>query len=138
MESETKVYSQFHPISEVGEISDVLNSVFENSGIKTLEQAVGFLCTAAIDVEGKEDFLMSARGAIGEEAFQKYSTPVEHPPLGCDEPEPHVKTVIESPLPDDSACADKKNDAGGLCPSERSDSPSEDERAGGCEAGVKR
>ena len=138
MESETKVHSQFHPISEAGEIAGVLKSVFENSGIKTLEQAVGFLCTAAIDVEGKEDFLASARVAIGEEAFQKYSTPVEHPPLGCDEPESHVKTVVETPLPDDVVCADKNNDTAGLCPSEISDSPSEDERAGGSEAGVER
>lgn len=93
MENEVRARSQLHPVSEAGCISGALNSVFEDSGITTLEQAVGFLCAAAIDVEGKEAFLASARVAMGEEAFQKYSTPAEHPPLGCDAPEPHVKTV---------------------------------------------
>ena len=138
MENEAKVYSRLHPISEVGGISGVLNSVFADSGISTIEQAVGFLCSAAIDVEGKEDFLAGAKVVLGEEAFQKYSTPVGHPPLGCDAPESHVEPVVESPLPDHEACADKNNDTCELCPSETSGSSSEDESAGEYKAGDKK
>jgi len=88
-----------HPIEEVDVASEELKAIFNDSGIDSVEQAVAFLCAAGIEEEGKDEFLASAKDVLGEEAFLKYSTPVEQPPLGCKMPTPAMEVVAVDPLP---------------------------------------
>ena len=107
MENEKRFYPEFHSLSEIQEIPEGLKSVFEDAGIGTIEQAVSFLSSLDVDIEGRENFLVNANDIMEKTAFQKYSTPVESHPLGCDEPESRVKIAVESNLLHDEPVAEK-------------------------------
>lgn len=100
MDIEEKKANGYHLLSDFGAISEPLKSVFGDSWIETVEQAVGFLCATGIDVEGREDFLARAKDTLGEDVYLKYSTPVEERPLGCKKPTPAVEFVTGDQSPE--------------------------------------
>ena len=106
-EEEVEVVETFHSLADVGEIPGELGQVFEGSWVKTVEQAVGFLCASGIEVEGRDAFLVRAREVLGEEAYAKYSTPLKQPPLGCDERKAEVEDVTVKAEGDDVAAVEK-------------------------------
>ena len=70
-EEEVEVVEQFHSLADAGDIPGELGQVFEGSWVKTVEQAVGFLCASGIEVEGRDAFLARAREVLGEEALDE-------------------------------------------------------------------
>lgn len=106
-EEEIEVVEKFHSLADVGEIPRELGQVFEDSWIKTVEQAVGFLCASGIEVEGRDVFLAHAREVLGEEAYAKYSTPLKQPPLGCDAREAEEEIVTAKKESDDDVAVEK-------------------------------
>ena len=106
-EEEIEVVEKFHSLADVGEIPGELGQVFESSWVKTVEQAVGFLCASGIEAEGREAFLAHAREVLGEEAYAKYSTPLKPPPLGCDARKAEVENVTVKTEGDDGATVEK-------------------------------
>ena len=87
----------YHPLG-LAKISDELSAYLKNQWIQNIEQAVAYLASCSLEIEGKKAFLEQARIILGEEAFIKYSTPTERHPLGCKEApakEPSLKCQDE-------------------------------------------
>jgi len=93
-ENTQEKFIQLHPISDMVDIPEELKTLFTDSWIDTVEQAVGYLSSLDMDIDGKDDFLSKAKELLGEDAFLKCSTPVDHPPLGCYGPVLDEKVVV--------------------------------------------
>ena len=109
MENDVTEKVVYHPITSVEGLSESLKSVFDASWITTVEQAVGFLSVIDMDVDGKDAFLACARDVLGEEAFLKYSSPAEQPPLGCKMPIPAVEVATGDLLPENTGETSQTN-----------------------------
>ena len=72
----------YHPLSLMKGV-DVLSACLKDQWIENVEQAVGFLVSSNIEIDGKEQFLVQAKEILGEEVYLKYSTPAKNYPLGC-------------------------------------------------------
>lgn len=96
MEKEGEELKGYHPLDGAVRLSEELGVVLGYSGVETVEEAVSFLCASEIESEGKDEFLAAAREILGEEAYLRYSTPVETPPPGCDAPTHAVKVLNDS------------------------------------------
>lgn len=73
---------QIHPLQLI-KASDALSACLRSLWIENVEQAVAYLASIHVEIDGKEAFLAQARDILGEETYGKYAKPVPRRPLGC-------------------------------------------------------